>query len=371
MAKTVLINYTGRRGGGPLDAIEMTKGLLKQDCEIIAILSQDIENKKEWELLKLKELIFVPTYQTKFQFVFSTIRFWINGRRKLKKRLRGYKIDIIYCPMITFWTKMINDCFTDCKVIVVNHDPLPHSGDKYAKWMKLLSTESVYLDADRIVVHTQKFVPYVEDRYNKRGQVIYIPLGRHDCYKKTSNEGIYQYDPQKTNYIFFGTFSKYKGIDILLEAYQSICKDRDDVSLSIYGSGDFSPYQNLANRVSNLTVVNKWISDEDVANIFAGENLIMVLPYIDATQSGVVLVAMDFGVPIIATDVGGLAEQIENNVTGILVEPGDSKQLADAMRMLADDKGKRRLINKNVSAFLENIGWDVSAKKLVEYMDEL
>lgn len=53
------------------------------------------------------------------------------------------------------------------------------------------------------------------------------------------------------------------------------------------------------------------MEDEEVESIFSGENLVAVLPYLDATQSGVVLTAMDYGVPVIATDTGGLSEQIE------------------------------------------------------------
>ena len=324
MRKLILINYTGRKGGGTLDAIEMTKGLLAHGCSIIAVLSESIENREEWERLPLLKLILIPTYRSRLGFTARTLWFFLVGRKRLAKQLKSYKIDAIYCPMITFWTKMINDVVPAQETIVVNHDPIPHSGDKYAKWGTLFSTDACYHSASKIVVHSKIYVSYVEKRYKKRGKVFYIPLGRHDCYKYHAQQMPCNYNPNMFNFIFFGTISRYKGIDVLLKAYGIVCRRMKNVSLSIYGSGDFAPYRRQAEHLLNVTVVNRWIADEEVAGIFQGENLIIVLPYIDATQSGVVLVSMDFGVPIIASDTGGLSEQIEDHVTGILVEPGNA-----------------------------------------------
>lgn len=370
MEKTILINYTGRKGGGPIDAIEMTKGLLNQGCKVIAVLSENIKNKKSWEALSLEELIFIPTYHTKLEFALRSIWFYIIGRRKLAKRLKKYDIDVIYCPMITFWTKMINDVVAANEIIAVIHDPIPHSGDKYVKYNFLFSSDACYKSATKIIVHSRKFVAYVEEKYHKQGKVFYIPLGRHACYKFMPDHVIHSYDPTKINYVFFGTISQYKGIGVLLEAYKKVCSRLENTSLSIYGSGDFSMYQKQADELTGVTVVNRWIADEEVAGIFHGENLITVLPYLDATQSGAVLVSMDFGVPIIATNTGGLSEQVENGVTGILVEPGNTDELADAMIRLAEDQAEQDKIAANVKKYLHSIEWDTLAQRLIQCIEQ-
>lgn len=361
-----MINYTGRRGGGPLDAIEMTKGLLHQGCKVIAVLSESIENREDWEQLPLLKLILIPTYHSKPEFALRSVWFRLIGRKRLARQLGQYRIDAIYCPMITFWTKMINDVVCAREVIVVEHDPIPHSGDKYVKWNKLLSLDSCYLSATKIVVHSKRYISYVEEKFNKHGKVFYIPLGRHDCYKYHTDQAIHRYDPQKINFVFFGTISKYKGIEVLLDAYKIVCEKMKNVSLSIYGSGDFAPYRKQTEQLSDVTVVNRWIADEEVAGIFHGDNLITVLPYLDATQSGVVLVSMDFGIPIIASNTGGLSEQIEDHVTGILVEPGNAQDLAEAMIRLANDEAEQKRIKKNVKGYLQTLDWDESARKLLE-----
>lgn len=368
MNKAILINYTGRKGGGPIDAIEMTKGLISQGCKVIAVLSEDIENRQAWEQLPLEELIFIHTYRTKPEFLFRTAWFYISGRRKLAKRLERYDFDAIYCPMITFWTKMINDVVAANETIVVNHDPIPHSGDKYVKYNFIFSNDACYQSATKIIVHSEKFVSYVEERYNKKGKVFYLPLGRHAGYKFEADCVTHSYDPAKINYVFFGTISQYKGIGILLEAYRKVCNRLENTTLSIYGSGDFSMYQKQAEELTGVTVVNRWILDEEVASIFQGENLITVLPYLDATQSGAVLVSMDFGVPVIATNTGGLSEQIEDGVTGILVEPGNVDELADAMIRLAEDKTQQEKIAENVKKYLHSIEWDELAGRLLQYI---
>lgn len=370
MEKTILINYTGRKGGGPLDAIEMTKGLLKLGCKVIAVLSERIENREEWEHLPLFRLIFISTYNTKIGFAVRSVWFRLVGRKRLSKQLKDYRIDAIYCPMNAFWTKMINDVIEARETIVVDHDPIPHSGDQYAKLGKFFSGDASYLSASKIIVHSKKFISYVEEKYNKQGRVYYIPLGRHDCYKYYANKVIHEYDPEKVNFVFFGRISEYKGISVLLDAYRKVCAAMDKVSLSIYGAGDFAPYQKQVEELPDITVVNRWIADEEVACIFQGENLITVLPYLDATQSGVVLVSMDLGVPIIATKTGGLSEQIEDGVTGILVEPGDAEQLSEAMIGLASDKAKQRLLQENVNDYLDTIGWDTLAQRLLECIEE-
>ena len=369
MDKTILINYTGRKGGGPIDAIEMTKGLMHHGCKMIAVLSENIENRKAWEQLSLEELIFIPTYNTKPEFALRTIWFYITGRQQLAKRLEKYDIDVIYCPMVTFWTKMINDVVKAKEVIVVAHDPVPHSGDKYAKFDFIFSPDACYQSASKIIVHSKRFVSYVEEKYQKQGKVFYIPLGRHTCYHFSPDHVMHTYNPKQINYVFFGTISRYKGVGVLMEAYKKVCSRLKNISLSIYGSGDFSVYQKQAEELSNVTIVNRWILEEEVAGIFHGENLITVLPYLDATQSGAVLVSMDFGVPIIATNTGGLSEQIEDGVTGVLVEPGNADELADAMIQLAEDKEKQKRIAENVKEYLHSIEWDELAAKLIEYME--
>ena len=76
------------------------------------------------------------------------------------------------------------------------------------------------------------------------------------------------------------------------------------------------------------------------------ESSVVVLPYVEATQSGVVPVAYTFAKPVVATGTGALAEAVEHGVTGILVPPRDPQALADAIVRLLRDKSLRERMGR-------------------------
>lgn len=367
----ILINYTGRRGGGPVDAIETAKALVAKGYKVAAVISRDVENYDEWLKVPLYRLIVVPTYNNKFEFVYRTLLFKFFTRKQIRKELKNEKIRVVFCPMLTFWTGMINEMI-DCDNIIVGiHDPMPHSGDKYAKYNVIFDPDRLCMQAKRIIVHSAKFVEYVEKKYNKYGKVIYLPLGRYSYYDKLEGPEWVKYDPDKTNYVFFGTVSKYKGIGVLLDAYRIVQDSDNKVSLSIFGAGDFSEYEEKLEGLRNVRLENRWIDENEVKGIFTGHDLVMICPYIDATQSGAALVAMEFGVPVIATDVGGLSEQIENEKNGLLVQPDNAEELAYAMLRIAQDDSLRDFITENTKEYLRSISWDSITDRFIDIVDSV
>lgn len=359
----ILINYTGRHGGGPLHAYELTKALLEQGIPVAAVLSKDIENVKAWKRLPLEKLILIPTYTSAASFLKNHLQFILYKKYRIRKALQSYAVTAVCCPMCTFWTDPVNRLFPHAKKIVFCHDPQLHSGESYAIAVKLLGVNKAYRHADEILVHTKKFVNEVETRYHKTGHVHYLPLGRHSYYRRVSGKRIaVTYDPEKTNYVFFGRISPYKGLDLLADAYQKVCRRCGDVTLTIAGAGDFSPYRAKYKQLERVTVINRWLADEEVESIFQGEHLIAVLPYADATQSGVLMVAMDYGVPVIATDTGGLGEQLEDGVTGLLTDASDSSQLARQMLRLKNDRELYQTICRNIEKKLPDMEWGGAAE---------
>lgn len=372
--KLILVNYTGRNGGGPLDAYEITNSLLSYTPNVAAVVSEYVENLEMWKGLALKKLVVIPTYRNNREFITASLAFH-KIKKKIRKELLEYEISYIYCPMVAMWSQKINRLFPSAHTYVVLHDPVPHSGDRVAPISKLLElfgfgiSKKIYTDAEGIMVHSRRFLKYVEDKFHKKGKVFYLPLGRHDFYKKIhGSEPVIKYDPSRCNFLFFGSISYYKGIGILLDAYSEIEKKYDNVSLTIAGNGDFEIYKQSCSRLKNVTVINRWIKDSEVESLFRGGNIIAVVPYLDATQSGVVLVAMDYHVPVIATATGGLVEQVEDGVTGILVEPGNAEALERAMEELMNDEHKRKELVQNADNYLEEISWNKTAEKLLRIM---
>lgn len=178
------------------------------------------------------------------------------------------------------------------------------------------------------------------------------------------------YSNSTVNYLFFGRIAENKGLDILAEAYRKVYDELDNsVSLSVIGNGDFSLYEKLYRHLSNVTIINRWIEDREVESIFLGHNLILICPYKEGSQSGVIQVARDYGIPMIVTNVGGLSEQVENEITG-LVTNVDADEIAAAMIRLANDKELYNQISRNEKEEAKKYTWENSAVYLIDIMGE-
>lgn len=365
--KRILVNYTGRNGGGPIDAIEMTKGFIKNGHRVSAIISEQVSNRKAWRELPLDKLLEVRTYDGYLSYLQRTAQLQLGEKRRIKNQL-GNKYDLIYCPMITPWTGMINSLFPDITTCVVNHDPIPHSKDVRHFLLKLNGIGDVYKKADYIVVHSKGFLEYIEQSYGKLGKTLYVPLGPHNL--KAAKKQDY-YSENTTNFLFFGRIEHYKGVDILLKAYKTLRDEKEDVALYIVGNGDITSYQHLIEHTQDVHVFNRWIEDDEVGDFFNGEGVVLVLPYRDATQSGPAVIALEYGIPTIASNAGGLKEQVIHGKTGLLVEPENEEELYLAMRKLAGDSGFYSKLCEGAKIELGKIGWEQSAKKIIEFMDHI
>ena len=169
--------------------------------------------------------------------------------------------------------------------------------------------------------------------------------------------------------LFFGLIRAYKGLDQLLRAMDYLS---EEYHLLIVGEcyGDFKEYADLIkiyNLESRVSIVNRFIPEKEVADYFAVADL-CVLPYKSATQSGVTAVAHNFGVPVLATNVGGLNESILHMQNGILVEKENPKAIADGINLYFNQSLKmpfsELIMNTN-----NQKTWEVFAKKFQSFCE--
>ncbi len=173
--------------------------------------------------------------------------------------------------------------------------------------------------------------------------------------------------------VFFGLVRRYKGLDTLLEAWAAVRRERPVV---LVVAGDFyedpAPYRALARAAGGEEAVRMregYLADEDVEALFKAADL-AVLPYRSATQSGVTAVAYALGVPVITTDVGGLAETVTPGVTGLVVPPENPAALARAVvRFFAAGLGAP--MRTAVAAQARAHSWDALAGSTIEVVDSL
>lgn len=169
--------------------------------------------------------------------------------------------------------------------------------------------------------------------------------------------------------LFFGLVRAYKGLKYLLEAMPKAHKETG-ARLLIAGEfyEDKSNYDMLVHELGIsdvVTIHNQYVPNEQVAAYFAAADVV-VLPYVTATQSGIVQIAYGFEKPVITTSVGGLPEAVIDGETGILVPPADSTALAEAITRFFRDHLSQKL-SEGVRAHRDEFSWE----RMVETVEEL
>ncbi len=142
--------------------------------------------------------------------------------------------------------------------------------------------------------------------------------------------------------LFFGAWSRMKGLPILMQAFDILAARNPKVRLTI--AGPPVPEEGESDRVlvwarersERVTIMPGYVPIEDVKELF-GSTRVVVLPYLTAYQSGVVHVAMTMQRAVVATDVGDLPEAVTDGVSGLIVPPRDPRPLADALERLVTD----------------------------------
>jgi glycosyltransferase involved in cell wall biosynthesis len=151
--------------------------------------------------------------------------------------------------------------------------------------------------------------------------------------------------------LFFGYIRKYKGLDLLIDAFPLIHKRLPNAKLLIVGESydDISFYEDKISHsgcADSIILENKFVPNEDVAKYYHASDLV-ILPYRSATQSGILNVAYGFSKPVLVTNVGGLAEFVYEDRTGFVVKPDSSEELVRGVTRFNE--------MRNVVNFKENI----------------
>ncbi len=162
--------------------------------------------------------------------------------------------------------------------------------------------------------------------------------------------------------LFFGYVREYKGLKYLLQALPRIVRNLDgQVQLWVVGEfgADREEYKELINGLEigdYVNVVDSYTPDREVEQYFAAADLV-VLPYVSATQSGIVQIAYGFIKPVIVTNVGGLPDVVEDGKTGYVVEPEKPEEIAEAVCRFYEEDVERHLI-ENIEKETQRFSWE-------------
>ena len=172
--------------------------------------------------------------------------------------------------------------------------------------------------------------------------------------------------------LFFGLIREYKGLDILLQAFD-LLDERYQLVIAGEPYGSFERYRKLIDTgrdPASVHVFPDYIRDSEVKNYFSAADL-TVLPYRSATQSGISSVSCHFGVPMVVTDVGGLRETIGSRGTGIVCENPAPASIAAAIERFFDDPLLRERLGEGIRAEKERLSWSRFSDDLTAFAARL
>jgi D-inositol-3-phosphate glycosyltransferase len=202
-----------------------------------------------------------------------------------------------------------------------------------------------YRLADHIFVHTPKMKNELMEEFGvPPGRVTVIPFGINNSVPETNlstkeaKKRLGIHENHKT-ILFFGWIKPYKGLEYLIAAFQTLARRHDDYQLIIAGrleKGSERYWEVLQNQIQEPAKAGQVISriefipDREIEVYFKGAD-VLVLPYKEIFQSGVIFLGYNFGLPVIAADVGSLKEEIIEGITGFAFRPEDPTDLARAL----------------------------------------
>lgn len=249
-------------------------------------------------------------------------------------------------------------------IIVTIHDVKVHPGD--LDFLHLFSI-STYIFAKRssfIFVHG-KYLKALLSEIIQEDKIIVIPHGNYSFFKKLTDNEYKDYELNNNAALFFGRISEYKGLKYLIDAEAIISRCIPNFKLVIAGQGSMPDLVDLI-RGKNITLINRYIEDREVAGLFLNSKVI-VMPYIEASQSGIIPIAYSFKRPVVVTDVGSISEIVKDGETGFVVPPRDHISLANAIiTILNDDKLGKEMGENGYKKINNELSWDNISKETIK-----
>jgi glycosyltransferase involved in cell wall biosynthesis len=223
-----------------------------------------------------------------------------------------------------------------------------------------------------IIVHSPRLQVEASERFRlhaANNRIFVLPHGVITRY----GIGVTQVAPRDGGRILlFGGLNKWKGIEYLIKAEPIIRSRMPHVKIRIAGASSTPDYhRKLLSEEQNIELWLGRQSDDSVRKLFEWAD-VLVLPYIQASQSGVLHLGMAFSVPPVVTSVGGLPDVVMNGRNGLVVEPHDVQGLADAVVRMLSDLDLRKVVIENLALEKETTyNWATIARQTISIYRQL
>lgn len=273
-----------------------------------------------------------------------------------------------WSPMLFFLTRMIRR-YTKTRIIFLCHHLIPPDGgvlDWFLARRILWRGHAFIVMSEEDFALLRRALPWARIKGTAHPPYDIFSTRAMPRSQARAQLGLDEHEPVL---LFFGFVRRYKGLRHLIGALPEIRKELP-AKLLVVGEfwEDERPYHDLVRQLGLSDAVqihNAYVANEEMALYFSAADVV-VLPYLEATQSGVAQIALGFEKPMIATSVGGMPEAIADGQIGLIVPPGDTTALSNAVLRFFRE-GLAEPFAQNIRANKESASW----MPLIHLIEEL
>ncbi|MFA5011505.1 MAG: glycosyltransferase [Ignavibacteria bacterium] len=260
------------------------------------------------------------------------------------------------------------------KIVFITENVISHE----ARFVDRLLTKIGLKNADTFIALSNVVENTLKNITHKKIYKSALPI--YGCYNLDKNidvrkqKEILGFSKDDDVLLFFGYVRKYKGLNVLIDAYPGILEINPNARLLIvgefYDSSDkyYQQIETLGIK-DHVKVVQKFVPNEDVGRYYSVADIV-ILPYLSGTQSGVLNIAYGFGKPVIVTNVGGLAEDVIDNNTGYIIEPNSPSEIVNSVRKFFNERNKTDF-KSNINKKLEDNLFNKFPELVVKIMEDM
>ena len=294
-----------------------------------------------------------------------------STRRAIQSAIEGFCPDLAHVTGAQEWNPALGSALQKRGIPIVYtvHDVIHHTGTP--GYFRL--TEAIFRRMPAgFVVLTGEAKRELIAAGKPAARIRVIPHGVYDFFRDADADADADAagEGERKEILFFGRIEPYKGLPILLDAWAELAPRFPDWKLVVAGGGDVSGLRERLNA-PRIELINRFVSDAEVGALMR-RAAIVALPYLSATQSGVIPTAFPFEKAIAATAVGGIPDLIRDGETGLLVEPNHAAAFRDALERLMTDAELRARLGKAGADFARTeLNWGASARAHLAFSEEI
>ena len=299
---------------------------------------------------------------------------WVKTAMALKKE----EVDLI---VVQWWNPFFGLAFgtivnllaliSKSKICFLCHNVMPHEStllDRVLSKYAFLRSKYFIVHSDEDRRHLLSIKPRAIVRTNVHPT--YSIFGDFAAYNKTGARTELRISTDQKVLLFFGMIRPYKGLKYLIQAMARVVKSINCVLLVV---GEFyepkEGYLALIKQLGlekHIIIRDEYVKNEMVSLYFASADVV-VLPYVSATQSGIVQIAFGLNKPVITTNVGGLPEAVEDGRTGFVVDPASPDKLAEAILKFYDGDYEAQFCER-IKEKSDAFSWDAEVNNIESFL---